>query len=127
MPKKTCKTVQKSRLSFRSSLLGALMVSIITSSAWANDSKQSLTLQQAIAKAEQYQQTQNVWQTQQQIADANIKQAKLWTNPEISIQQTGFGSNDDKELAIGVSQRLDLLVSENLFKNWRNFLKIKAI
>lgn len=108
MPKKTCKTVQKSRLSFRSSLLGALMVSIITSSAWANDSKQSLTLQQAIAKAEQYQQTQNVWQTQQQIADANIKQAKLWTNPEISIQQTGFGSNEDKELAIGVSQRLDL-------------------
>ncbi|MBJ9949142.1 TolC family protein [Acinetobacter bereziniae] len=108
MPKKTCKTVQKSRLSFRSSLLGALMVSIITSSAWANDSKQSLTLQQAIVKTEQYQQTQNVWQTQQQIADANIKQAKLWTNPEISIQQTGFGSNEDKELAIGVSQRLDL-------------------
>ena len=100
--------VQKPVLGFRPSLLGALMLSVISSLSWADNTSQALTLQQAIAKTEQYQQTQNVWQTQQQIATANIKQAKLWTNPELSVSQTGFGSNQDQELSIGVSQRLDI-------------------
>ena len=100
--------VQKPVFGFRPSLLGALMLSVISSLSWADNTSQALTLQQAIAKTEQYQQTQNVWQTQQQIATANIKQAKLWTNPELSVSQTGFGSNQDQELSIGVSQRLDI-------------------
>ncbi len=77
--------VQKPVFGFRPSLLGALMLSVISSLSWADNTSQALTLQQAIAKTEQYQQTQNVWQTQQQIATANIKQAKLWTNPELSV------------------------------------------
>jgi cobalt-zinc-cadmium efflux system outer membrane protein len=28
--------------------------------------------------------------------------------PELSVSQTGFGSNQDQELSIGVSQRLDI-------------------
>lgn len=100
--------VQKPVFGFRPSLLGALMLSVISSLSWADNTSQAFTLQQAIAKTEQYQQTQNVWQTQQQIATANIKQAKLWTNPELSVSQTGFGSNQDQELSIGVSQRLDI-------------------
>ena len=100
--------VQKTAFGFRPSLLGALMFSVMSSVTWADNTSQALTLQQAIAKTEQYQQTQKVWQTQQQIATANIKQAKLWTNPELSVSQTGFGSNQDQELSIGVSQRLDI-------------------
>lgn len=108
MSKEIRNLVQKPVFGFRSSLLGALMLSVMSSLSWADNPSQALTLQQAIAKTEQYQQTQNVWQTQQQIATANIKQAKLWTNPELSVSQTGFGSNQDQELSIGVSQRLDI-------------------
>lgn len=108
MPKKICKAIQKPKFNLKRSLIGTLMLSVIASATWADEVTQSLTLQQAIAKTEQYQQTQNVWQTQQQIADANIKQAKLWANPALSVQQTGFGSTDEKELAIGISQRLDI-------------------
>lgn len=108
MSKEIRNLVQKPVFGFRPSLLGALMLSVMSSLSWADNTSQALTLQQAIAKTEQYQQTQNVWQTQQQIATANIKQAKLWTNPELSVSQTGFGSNQDQELSIGVSQRLDI-------------------
>ncbi|MFW2175336.1 TolC family protein [Acinetobacter guillouiae] len=108
MSKEIRNLVQKPIFGFRPSLLAALMLSVMSSLTWADSASQSLTLQQAIAKTEQYQQTQNVWQTQQQIATANIKQAKLWTNPELSVSQTGFGSNQDQELSIGVSQRLDI-------------------
>ena len=108
MSKEIRNLVQKPVFGFRPSLLSALMLSVISSLSWADNTSQALTLQQAIAKSEQYQQTQNVWQTQQQIATANIKQAKLWTNPELSVSQTGFGSNQDQELSIGVSQRLDI-------------------
>lgn len=108
MSKEIRNLVQKPVFGFRPSLLSALMLSVISSFSWADNTSQALTLQQAIAKTEQYQQTQNVWQTQQQIATANIKQAKLWTNPELSVSQTGFGSNQDQELSIGVSQRLDI-------------------
>ena len=108
MSKEIRNLVQKPVFGFRPSLLGALMLSVMSSLSWADNPSQALTLQQAIAKTEQYQQTQNVWQAQQQIATANIKQAKLWTNPELSVSQTGFGSNQDQELSIGVSQRLDI-------------------
>lgn len=108
MSKEIRNLVQKPVFGFKPSLLGALMLSVMSSLSWADNPSQALTLQQAIAKTEQYQQTQNVWQTQQQIATANIKQAKLWTNPELSVSQTGFGSNQDQELSIGVSQRLDI-------------------
>jgi len=86
MSKEIRNLVQKPVFGFRPSLLSALMLSVISSLSWADNTSQALTLQQAIAKTEQYQQTQNVWQTQQQIATANIKQAKLWTNITVSIR-----------------------------------------
>jgi cobalt-zinc-cadmium efflux system outer membrane protein len=85
-----------------------LSLALCSPSLWANTQVQSLTLAQAIQRSSDYQQSQGVWQTQQQIAGANIKQAKLWINPELSIEQTGFHSDQDRELALGISQRLDL-------------------
>ena len=94
-------------LKLKVSVLGA-MIALFSSATWAESSSQNLTLAQAIAKAEQYQQGLDVWNTQQKITTANIKQAKLWVNPELSITQTGFDSDQDKELEIGISQRLDM-------------------
>ena len=94
-------------LKLKVSVLGA-MIALFSSATWADSSSQNLTLAQAIAKAQQYQQGVDVWNTQQKITTANIKQAKLWVNPELSITQTGFDSDQDKELEIGISQRLDM-------------------
>ena len=37
-----------------------------------------------------------------------MKQSQLWKNPELSIEQTGFDSNQEQELSIGISQELDV-------------------
>lgn len=85
-----------------------LSVALYSQSTWAELPTQSLTLPEAIQRSSDYQQSHGVWKTQQQIATANIKQAKLWINPELSIEQTGFNSDQERELAFGISQRLDL-------------------
>lgn len=81
-------TGSKAVFKIRNSILSTVVISLMSSVAWADASVQKLSLQQAIEKTAQYQQSQGVWQTQQKINDANIKQSKLWINPELSIEQT---------------------------------------
>lgn len=95
-----------------------LSLALYSQSTWAELPTQPLTLAQAIQRSSEYQQSQGVWQTQQQIATANIKQAKLWINPELSIEQTGFNSDQDRELALGISQRLDLFGERKANQNY---------
>ena len=113
MSKKICRAKARRSAVLKLSMFSGLWMGIISSSLYADTIsvktvQNPLTLAQAIQKVEQYQQSQDVWKTQQQIASANIKQSKLWINPELSIEQTGFGSDQEKELAIGISQQLDL-------------------
>jgi len=108
MSKHIFKLERKSSFNLNISLVSGLVIGLITTITWAESAIQPLTLQQAVNKTTQYQHTQDVWKAQQQIATANIKQAKLWINPELSLSQTGFGSDDDKEFSIGLSQRLDV-------------------
>ena len=105
------------RLAKRVMALG-LSVALYSQSTWADFPSQPLTLAQAIQRSSEYQQSQGVWQTQQQIATANIKQAKLWINPELSIEQTGFNSDQDRELALGISQHLDLFGERKANQNY---------
>ena len=98
----------KITVSFKTSVMSGLILGLMSSVTWAEVPAQKLSLQQAIDKTEQYQHSQGVWRAQQQMNTANIKRSKLWINPELSIEQTGFGSNEEKELAVGISQRLDL-------------------
>lgn len=102
-------------LTVNNSLFAAPLVSSLVlddSSTQSNTSIQEptgvLSLDQAIALATQYQPLQAVWQGRQQIAEANLQQSKLWDNPEISIDQTGFSQKNDRELTIGVAQKIDL-------------------
>lgn len=60
--------------------------------------QRNLNFEQILQDVKQYQAGTGVWQTQQGIAEANVKQAGLWSNPSISIQQTDFRSGKDKEL-----------------------------
>ena len=64
--------------------------------------------EQILEQIRAYQANQSNWQTQQQMANVQLKQSALRMNPSISIEQTGLQSNQDQELAIGISQPLDL-------------------
>ena len=87
---------------------GILLSAMISFSTSVVASTQDLTLQQAIEQVNQYQASQNFWETQNSINATNLQQSKLFKNPELSVEQTGFGSNNEKELAIGISQPLDI-------------------
>ncbi|OTU01031.1 TolC family protein [Acinetobacter baumannii] len=70
--------------------------------------KAAFSFEQALARAQSYQTQQGIWQAQQQMAEAQLKQNRLWANPSLSIEQTGLQSDQEKELAIGISQPLDI-------------------
>lgn len=70
--------------------------------------QQSLSLPQAIDRVKAYQAQQGVWATQQRIADANAKQSKLWANPSVDLERSGFKSDQDQEWSVGLSQSLDV-------------------
>lgn len=79
--------------------------------------KAAFTFEQALAQVQSYQSQQGVWQAQQQMAEANLKQSRLWANPSLSIEQTGFQSDQEKELAIGISQPLDIFGQRKAAQN----------
>ncbi|MCU4412650.1 TolC family protein [Acinetobacter sp. WU_MDCI_Axc73] len=68
----------------------------------------SMGFAQVFEKVRQYQSKLGVWNVQESIADAYIQQSHLWENPTFSVQQTGFKSDQDRELEFGISQKLDV-------------------
>lgn len=79
--------------------------------------KAAFTFDQALEQVQKYQSQQGVWQAQQQMAEANLKQSRLWANPSLSIEQTGFQNDQEKELAIGISQPLDIFGQRKAAQN----------
>ena len=74
----------------------------------ATVAQRNSNFEQILEQVRAYQANQSNWQTQQQMANVQLKQSALRVNPSISIEQTGLQSNQDQELAIGISQPLDL-------------------
>lgn len=74
----------------------------------ATVAQRNSNFEQILAQVRAYQNQQSNWQTQQQMANVQLKQSALRMNPSISIEQTGLQRNQDQELAIGISQPLDL-------------------
>lgn len=74
----------------------------------ATVAQRNSNFEQILEQIRTYQANQSNWQTQQQMANVQLKQSALRLNPSISIEQTGLQSNQDQELAIGISQPLDL-------------------
>lgn len=91
---------------FRS--LSITLLLSVGSITWTQVRAENLTLQQAISRVQNYQQSQGLWKTQQDITATNIKQTQLWKNPSLSVDQKGLRSGQDKELTIGISQELDV-------------------
>lgn len=74
----------------------------------ATVAQRNSNFEQILEQVRAYQANQSNWQTQQQMANVQLKQSALRVNPSISIEQTGLQRNQDQELAIGISQPLDL-------------------
>ena len=74
----------------------------------SNQNAQTNSLSKAIDQTLQYQLQTGLWQTQQQIGQANLAQSQLWQNPSLSIEQTGFANDQERELSIGIAQPLDI-------------------
>ncbi|WP_151827032.1 TolC family protein [Acinetobacter oleivorans] len=87
--------------------------------------KAAFTFDQALEQVQKYQSQQGVWQAQQQMAEVNLKQSRLWANPSLSIEQTGFQSDQEKELAIGISQPLDIFGQRKAAQNLAKVEKSK--
>ena len=107
-------------LPFKWSVLGmALSVMVLSPSIAAEYSsnlnqssldtaQRNVNFEQALNQVRAYQNLHSSWKTQQQMANAQLKHSALWVNPTLSVEQTGLQSDKSQELAIGISQPLDV-------------------
>ena len=77
-------------------------------SAKENQSDTNLSIEQVLERVRTYQQSQGILLTQQDIANSNLKNSKLWKNPTLNVERAGFKNNQDQELSLGISQPLDI-------------------
>src|SRR5690606_9436196 len=76
--------------------------------------RRSSDLESALAKVQNYQAQDQLWQQGQQVSKLNIQQSRLWQNPSLSLEKSGFGSDQEQEFSIGISQPLDLFGERKL-------------
>lgn len=93
---------------FGQSISAKSVLDVNQASASSSAVQQNSNFEQILQQVRAYQNNQSSWQTQQQMASVQLKQSALWANPSISIEQTGFQNDQDRELSIGISQPLDL-------------------
>ena len=75
------------------------------------------SLEQALVQVSQYQQSEQIWQQRQQMSELAVKQSGLWQNPSINLSRDGFGSSQDQELSLGISQPIDIFGQRRIQKN----------
>lgn len=96
-------------------LLRHSLVACICAAAMQYSYAENVTsFESALAKVQSYQTQDKPWQQVQQISELNIQQSRLWQNPSISLEQSGFGSGQEQEFNVGVSQPLDLFGQRKL-------------
>ena len=99
-------------------ILGISMsASIFADYSMASKSQPDSDFNQILMRVERYQNQIPALQTQQDIATAKLKQSQLWANPSLSVQKTGFQSDQDQELDLEISQPLDIFGQRRSRKN----------
>ncbi|MDR7016037.1 TolC family protein [Acinetobacter sp. 3657] len=93
---------------FGQSISAKSVLDVNQASASSSAVQKNSNFEQILQQVRAYQNNQSSWQAQQQMASVQLKQSALWANPSISIEQTGFQNDQDRELSIGISQPLDL-------------------
>lgn len=89
--------------------LPALLLAISVAWSCTNVRADSIgSLDEAIAKVDQYQQSQQLWAQRQQMSDLSIRQSGLWQNPTFSLTNEGFQSGKNRDTSFSISQPLDV-------------------
>jgi len=68
----------------------------------------------AYAKVQSYQAQAEIARHYAQISDLNIRQSQLWQNPSLTVEQSGFGSDQEQEFSLGIRQPLDIFGQRKL-------------
>src|SRR5690606_15347400 len=63
------------------------------------------SFESALAKVQNYQAQDQLWQQGQQVSKLNIQQSRLWQNPSLSLEKSGFGSDQEQEFSIRSEER----------------------
>ena len=90
------------------------LLGLMCSSVQLSHAENISNFETVLAKVQQYQNFDQFFSSNEKIAQLNIAQSKLWQNPNLSIDQTGFGSDQDQEINIGISQPLDVFGERKL-------------
>jgi cobalt-zinc-cadmium efflux system outer membrane protein len=95
-------------------LCHSLLACMCTATMQYSHAENVTSFESALAKLQSYQTQDQLWQQGQQISELNIQQSRLWQNPSISIEQSGFGSDQEQEFNVGIRQSLDLFGQRKL-------------
>ncbi len=98
----------------------SLVACIMLASLQVSYAETVTSFESAFAKVQGYQSQNEVWQQGQNISDLNIQQSRLLQNPSLNVEQSGFGSDQEKELSIGIQQPLDLFGERKLKRSIAN-------
>ena len=110
--------VQVKQCQFVAFILGiSISASIFAQQSVASKNQQDSDFNQILMRVEGHQNQIHALQTQQDIATAKLKHSQLWANPSLSVQKTGFKSDQDQELDVEISQPLDIFGQRRSRKN----------
>ena len=111
-------TVQLKKAQLVAFILGiSISASIFAQQSVESKNQPDSDFNQILMRVEGHQNQIRALQTQQDIATAKLKQSQLWENPSLSVQKTGFKSDQDQELDIEISQPLDIFGQRRSRKN----------
>ena len=111
-------TVQLKKAQLVAFILGiSISASIFAEQSVASKNQQDSDFNQILMRVEGHQNQIHALQTQQDIATAKLKYSQLWANPSLSVQKTGFKSDQDQELDVEISQPLDIFGQRRSRKN----------
>ena len=111
-------TVQLKKAQLVAFILGiSISASIFAEQSIESKNQPDSDFNQILMRVEGHQNQIRALKTQQDIATAKLKQSQLWANPSLSVQKTGFKSDQDQELDIEISQPLDIFGQRRSRKN----------
>lgn len=101
-------------LNSRTAISHCVLACLFAASMTHSHAENVTSYQSALQKVQAYQSENELGQQREQLAELNQKQSRLWQNPSLNIEQSGFESGQEKELSIGISQPLDIFGQRKL-------------
>lgn len=101
----------QSRTLLRHALMACLFTVIVPSYSYAENIS---NFESAYAKVQSYQAQAEIARHYAQISVLNIRQSQLWQNPSLTVEQSGFGSDQEQEFSLGIRQPLDIFGQRKL-------------